>query len=339
MRSTTVSGQAGRSKAPGPQGCVGSMATQPTLGDPFALADAHHFGCRVVADFIDQQVRPRIDAAAAADPTLMHLAGILLRVVGWLRTIQKLNEPADFQAAAAGARTIFEISIDLTLLEFDKTQHTFEKLHAWERSAKFRHAAAVARHYDGKPGPLPGEVATMIGFAKRWAPAIEADRVRRWPDKKGKGRHPDRWTGHDLRHDAIEADKLAHRGFVEFYASRYQQICWYVHGSGLTGVANINEEMFPALTLIAFDAIGQFAIVAAEMAVRLAGHWDAQADLAIQSLAKGRKVAIAKVYVGHPARKRPPDAEPRSPPPSGTTADGAPRARGKPKKKRRPPRR
>jgi hypothetical protein len=274
-----------------------------TLSDTFALADAHHFGCRVVADFIDQNVRPRVDAAAAANPALTHLAGILLRAVGWLRTTQKLNEPADFQAAAAGARTIFEISVDLTLLAFDGNEHTFDKLHAWERSAKYRHAATVARHYDGKPGPFPGEVATMIGFAQRWAPAVEADRVRRWPDKRGKGRHPDRWTGHDLRHDAIEADKLADRGFVEFYTSRYQQICWYIHGSGLTGVANVDEEMFPALTLIAFDAIGQFAIVAAEMAVRLAGYWDAEADLAIQHLAKTRKGAIAVVYVKHPARK------------------------------------
>jgi hypothetical protein len=275
----------------------------PGPGAALALASAHHTGCRVVASFIDQEVWPRVNAAAASTSDLRYLRGILLRVRAWLRTIEKLNEPSDFQAAAAGARAVFEISVDLTLLQFDKARHTFDKVRAWEASAQHRHGITLARHYDGKPGrPVPG-VAAKIATAKRLEAEAQTDRAKRWPTRKGKVRHADRWTGRDLGTDATEAEKLAARGFVDFYANHYQRICWYVHGSGLAVVEGLNAELFPVLSTIALQTIGQFAIVVAEMALRLAGCWEADANRAIQLLGKARMATIGKVFAEHPARK------------------------------------
>jgi hypothetical protein len=283
----------------------GDNTINPGLGDPFALASAHHVGCRTVANFIDQRVRPRIDAVAASNPNLGYLRGILLRVVEWLRTTDKLNEPGDFQAAAAGARAVFEISVDLTLLEFDKAHHTFEKVQAWEASAQQRHGMKLGQYYEGRPGPVPPGVEFKIASAKASEPAAREERARLWPHMKG--RHPDRWTGRNLGRDAIEAETLAARGFAEFYANHYPRTCLYVHGSGLARVAGLSTELFPVLSTIAFDTIGRFAIVVAEMTLRLAGHWDTEADRAIQDLAKTRRAEIDKVYAEHPARKGPTD--------------------------------
>ena len=277
----------------------------PGPGAAIALANAHHIGCRVVATFIDQQVRPRIDAVAASNPDLGYLSGILLRVVEWLRTTEKLNTPGDFQAAAAGARALFEISVDLTLLEFDKAHHTFDMVRAWEASAQQRHGMKLARYYEGRTDPISDGVAAKIASAKLCEPAAKMDRAKRWPHKKGK--HPDRWTGRDLGRDAIEAETLAARGFAEFYANHYPRICLYVHGSGLARVAGLSAELFPVLSTIALETIGRFAIVAAEMTLRLAGLWDTAAERAIEDLMKTRKVAVDTVYAEHPARKGPPD--------------------------------
>ena len=278
----------------------------PGRGDVFALADAQFRGLTLVAGFIDEHVRHRVEAGAAADASTAPAVGLLLRVIGWLRTFAKLNHPADYQAAAAGTRAMFEIALDLTFLHFDRKEYPVDKLLTWEQSARLHDAEAVARYIDKLKGTAadPGGLDVILEFPKRFGPAILAARARYWPPKPGKtAKHPSRWTGRTLDTDAEEADKLADRGFLAFYERRYRQVCWNVHGSGLAGVTGLDMELFPGLTAFAFDETARFAIVAAEMAVRFVGKWDADVDGLFVDIRKRRKAVAGYVFVNHPARQ------------------------------------
>jgi hypothetical protein len=264
----------------------------------------------VVADFIDREIRHRVEAGAASSPPTAVAVGLLLRAIGWLRTAAKLNEPGDFQAVAAGARAMFETALDLALLHFDKQRYPVEKMIAWQQSAKLHDALAVARYVANRPAAQKG-TEVIVDFAQRNGAAIEVERAKHWPPKPGKKtHHPQRWTGRNLDQDALEADKLADRGFTDFYEHRYRRICWNVHGSGLAGVAGLDKDTFPALTVFAFDSIGHFALVTAEMALRLVGGWDAEAEIAFGECSKARRIAIALHFHNHPARQEPPVGPP-----------------------------
>src|SRR5690242_386966 len=50
-----------------------------------------------------------------------------------------------------------------------------------------------------------------------------------WPAAR-----PQRWTGRDLARDAEAATSLfPEGGFQDFYETRYQQVCWDTHGTGI----------------------------------------------------------------------------------------------------------
>ena len=96
----------------------------------------------------------------------------------------------------------------------------------------------------------------------------------------------------------MAADGLAPRRFVEFYECSYRQFCWNTHGSGLTGL-DLSIDLVPSLTLFAFKELGHFAIVAAEMAVRLAGAWDAEMERLFGEVGVVRERAVAMVFGKH----------------------------------------
>jgi hypothetical protein len=149
------------------------------MGEAFALADAFLGACQVVAQFIDKEVRPSLENAVAMDPSMLHVHGLFLRVIAWLRTVDKLRHPGDFQAAATAARTLFEVAVDLTLLDFDRKTQPLAKLLAWERSAKLKHAVSLLDYISRQPAKeRPPEADAMEGFVLDERASIEADRAR-----------------------------------------------------------------------------------------------------------------------------------------------------------------
>jgi hypothetical protein len=249
------------------------MAAELAPGEALALACVQYAEAQAVAQFIDRNVRERVDATAPSVPHGVAFQGQLLRVIAWLRSIAKLDHPADFQAVTAGARAIFEGAVDVTLMHFDPTGHGPEKMDAWEDSAKQKHGQTAA-DYLAASGRQPTEAEQhMLAYVTREKDRIEKLRLRWWPNENG--RHPrNRWTGRDLGTDAREADKLLPEGFEEFYRLRYPQLCWNVHGSGLAGIANIRAEAIPYIGSSAATEAARFARVVAEVVAKHMGCWN-----------------------------------------------------------------
>lgn len=276
------------------------MATSTAHGEAFALAHCAHAACQVVARFIDEKLRVPVAGRVRTVPHGVAFQGQLLRTIAWLRSLAKLDHPGDFQAVTAAARAVFESAVDVTLMHFDPTANGAEKLDAWEESAKLKHAQNVAEYLATLGRQPTDEEQTMVAYATREKDRIEKLRDRWWPRKTGPSRHPSRWTGRDLASDAKAADKHLQEGFEEFYRLRYPQLCWNVHGSGLTGMANVGPEDFAFIGGRAYGDAARFSTVVANVVARQMGCWD---EASFKRLAEQVKETRVAVYLTHDAKR------------------------------------
>lgn len=238
----------------------------------FQVAQAEWNVCRLVHDFVNRRVRPVVEHAATTNGSLDrdYFRDVLLRMLAWTHTLTKLHEPVDVQAVNVASRTLFEIAVDVTILHFDPASPP-PKILAWEASSKLK-AAERACRFAGKRGhpPPPHEA----GYVARESASIHADRAKFWA-----GKHPrDRWTGRNLEDDATAATSLFPEvDFEETYATRYNQLCWNTHGSGLAALRGFSMEEFPALSAVAFHECARFALATTKVILLHLGVWDSLA--------------------------------------------------------------
>jgi hypothetical protein len=151
--------------------------------------------------------------------------GFVFRTCAWMKAIGKLkDDPGHFQPALAASRSLFEMAIDLVLLNNKKE---FYKLKAWEDSSELNYlenSMGCKEEYD-------------TVHDSNWKKQVNDNRKQFWENT-----HPLRWTQQNIKDDAKAADKIKQSGFEEYYKYRYKIACWNVHGSGLVSVRNIFQE-------------------------------------------------------------------------------------------------
>jgi hypothetical protein len=273
----------------------------PQKSSAFVHGDAFFAECQVVETFIGTSARPIVERAM--DRSRVDHAtylGTLLRITAWLRSLGKLNHPGDFQPVSFASRALFEIAVDLTLLQCDPKHHPHALIMAWEESAKLKQAEAVVRHFK-KPPKQPAHV-EAFKFKDREGDRINALRLKFWPSKNQKPKHPDRWTGRNLPDDAARADRVAGFEFSKFYAERFSYLCWNTHGSGLAGVRTLTEQNFPAMSALAFAESARFAVIGTDLILRVFEKHDAITEARYRRLEADRKAARADVILGYPVR-------------------------------------
>jgi hypothetical protein len=177
-----------------------------------------------------------------------------------MRSLAKLNQSTDFQAVAGCNRTMLEIVVDMILLHHDKTTHSAYWMEQWELSAKLQVAECLINYFRRMGQPVPPEHKAEKEFVQQNQASIRTQRFSLWPSCKG--RHPSRWTGQaNLLSDIREADRLQGTKLEEFYETRYRQICWDIHGSGLASVRGLQKSSFDAKCGLAYKACGDFAML------------------------------------------------------------------------------
>jgi hypothetical protein len=190
--------------------------------------------CRQILAFIHRDALPAVEQGLELDNDIVRSTyfGYLLRVMGWLSSLDRLDRPDDYQAIAACARSMFEIAVDLTLLQHDPGS-TAQRLLDWERSAKLKHAAERSSVFENDPD-FAQIVAADRKHVAKWRDAVEKARAN-WGSSPTQ--HPrQRWTGRHLSQDAETCDRVASTQYVSAYLVRFAPLCWNTHGSGFAAV-------------------------------------------------------------------------------------------------------
>jgi hypothetical protein len=92
-----------------------SGGTLGAVNEAFATSAEFFAECATVHRFLVDRVHP-LFAHAGGTPDADVVAGMYLRAEWWLRTVGKLDEPQDLQAAVAACRALFELASDAVLV-------------------------------------------------------------------------------------------------------------------------------------------------------------------------------------------------------------------------------
>ncbi|MGA2436814.1 MAG: DUF5677 domain-containing protein [Bryobacteraceae bacterium] len=157
-----------------------------------------------------------------------------------VESILALNHVKHVQGIASAARGLFEIAVDVALI--DQVPQGTEKMLALIDVEKMRSAQAIIDFKAANPAAQV-DATTFQEFIRLEGARITALRDSLWPNRP------------DVQHWSLlkmpkRVEKLG-QPFNEIYAVEYPRLSWYIH-SGLTGFANLQKESFELMAGIAF---------------------------------------------------------------------------------------
>lgn len=163
------------------------------------------------------------------------------RARGNIETLLTITHAKHFQAAAMLARGVFELAVDIRMLE--TTPNGWIKMVALDEVERLRSARKVVAYKLAHPDAdidLTSYLSFIAGNEKR----IDALRKSIWSKPTDRFH----WTG--LRF----ADRVSQLGapMDRIYEVDYPRLSWYVH-SGVTGIINLKSETFIHLCANAFS--------------------------------------------------------------------------------------
>jgi hypothetical protein len=215
-----------------------------------AFATGLFQGAQIVARYMKDRY-PLIEAIIIKSQTGHReacLKGLWMRAYAWMQTLEKLNDPLDFQAISVGNRALLEITVDLILLHHDKTNESGWKMFWWNLSEKLKASEQIVNFYTEQGLAVPDKYEAQEEFLRNEKASVENMRTTLWPYKKNPSKpvHPDRWTGSgNLFPDIEKADQLfgsvikddIDSTLVEYYRTEYRKMNWRIH-SGVTSFWN-----------------------------------------------------------------------------------------------------
>jgi hypothetical protein len=151
--------------------------------------------------------------------------GIYLRAKANVESLLSLRYAKDFQAIAMITRSLFELAVDIKLI--DQIRDAIVKIVAFSEIEKLRAARMIVAFKNAHPGATVDTTVHAL-FIKNNAGQIETEQKKLW-GTNGKLKH---WSGlNNLR------ERVAKLGepFEEVYEVKYPQLSWYTHAAGLTG--------------------------------------------------------------------------------------------------------
>ncbi len=157
---------------------------------------------------------------------------IYWRAAAQVMSLSKLNGHQHFQAITMIARSLFELSVDLKLI--DKIPDGVDKMIAFVEVEKLRAARKIVKFKQKHPAARVDDSLYQSYIAGE-AARIEATKAKLWPGAK----KIDGFANMNLADRAT----LAGLEYEEIYEVEQPRMSWQVH-SGLTGVANLKPETF-----------------------------------------------------------------------------------------------
>ncbi|HEX9110136.1 MAG TPA: DUF5677 domain-containing protein [Terriglobales bacterium] len=207
------------------------MSAVATL-DPLQITDRFYTMVKSLSEFDKMEVRGVIRTLLSTSDRERCFIGTYHRTTANTATLLELRQPKHFQAVAMLARGLFELAVDIRLIDVipDGPRKTLE----FTDAEKLRCARKVLRF---KAANSAAKVDTTVynSFVANNENRIDTTKSMLWPTTK----NVSHWSGLKLASRVA----LVKSPFEEIYEVHYPQLSWYVH-SGLTGIANLKAETF-----------------------------------------------------------------------------------------------
>lgn len=236
-------------------------------------AQGFYAGIKIVAGYM-QAKSPLFDGLLERSSTGYRdasLKGLFYRARAWMHTLEKLNQTRDIQAIYAANRALLEITVDMLLIHYDKSNESGWRMYWWAESEKMRLAELLIKYYQELNQPIPEEYMPISEAYESDKSNVDSMRKSLWPDKKypDRPRHPDRWTGRaNLYEDINYVDEnlgsliLSELNFTlkSYYRSEYRRMNWYIH-SGVASFWNISPNTMDLMCGLAFKHCADLAFL------------------------------------------------------------------------------
>ena len=205
-----------------------------------ANTDRFYTVIKSMRDFDKAEVHGVVMNQLSLSPRETCFVGTYYRVIGNIDTLLRMDKAKDFQAIAMLARALFELSVDLRLLQ--SIPDGWGKILAYADVEKLRTAKRITTFKANNPTTDIDTTPYDIFIANR-STTIQNLQNSMWPGNP----KPKHWSGLTLEGRA----NMLKAPFDEIYAMDYSRISWYAH-PGLTGIINIPAVTFIHLCAYAF---------------------------------------------------------------------------------------
>lgn len=182
---------------------------------------------------------------------LKALLETVRRMELWMESMQLFKDPSHHQAAAAGARALFELVLDVKALAADTDGLMLEKFEAFPEVEHFRVSQKLVAFYR-----RPGQTASLKDFAERAAYVDDTARRDRIYEtcRKLWGRDPAKdpirgWPKHWTNQGTDQRSRGFGPAFEEHHVLSFAKLSLYLHsGAAGSSTGPQNEEALIALS-------------------------------------------------------------------------------------------
>jgi hypothetical protein len=217
------------------------MSAPATSDDAFQTTGRFYAMVESLHKFDKQEVKGVLRTLLSTSERERCFIATYYRASGNAASLLELKQPRHFQAIAMLARSLFELAVDIKLI--DLIADSPIKIREFTDVEKLRSAYKILRFKTANPNAAV-DTAIYSSFVANNKSRIEAAKSSLWPTTK-KLSH---WSGLHMQQRA----ELVKSPFQEIYEVKYPMLSWYVH-SGFTGVVNLNAESFTVLCGVAFQ--------------------------------------------------------------------------------------
>ena len=217
---------------------------------PHMMADAGFEGVRALVAFGKFYLHPLVQGLLNKQQKEEAILGLHYRMMAYLTSLLKLNAPIYFQSIVATARSLFELALDMAIFSQNIVNAPDKWLRAFNFVERYRAAERLVNFYQPRKLPPNLNIDQQREFCSDLNNKTKKEELilKYWGKKK---RYPLHWSGIDK---IQERAKRAGDNWEDRYVYYYRRFSWHVH-SGLTGVADIAQEIFDAIAADAYHLI------------------------------------------------------------------------------------
>jgi hypothetical protein len=217
-----------------------AQGNAPSVPSSAEFTSRFYNALKTLREFDQEEITGLVEALLSKTDREQCFLATYYRAVADVETLLTLENVRHFQAVAMLARGLFELAVDMRLLEM--VAGATDKMILFADVEKLRCARKLVRYTKSHPNSAL-DAKPYVNFVSTQEARIDLAQKTIWPNLK-KVSH---WSGKDLAQRVV----LIGTPFNEFHEAYYPLMSWYVH-SGLTGIVNLEMQSLITMCGIAF---------------------------------------------------------------------------------------